>query len=59
LCGFCFFLNHTVKFGAVPPAPRPRPYRLTAVGAAILTEQLHELSEFAQLGLRRLGRTPG
>jgi DNA-binding PadR family transcriptional regulator len=38
---------------------RRRPYRLTAVGATILAEQLHELSEFAQLGLRRLGSPTG
>ena len=41
------------------PVGRRRPYRLTAVGATTLAEQLHELSEIAQLGLRRLGRTPG
>jgi hypothetical protein len=30
---------------------------LTAVGATMLAEQLHELSEFAELGLARLGRS--
>lgn len=44
---------------ALAPADRRRPYRLTGVGAAVLAEQLRELSEFAQLGLRRLGRAPG
>ena len=44
---------------ALAPVDRRRPYRLTAIGATVLAEQLHELSEFAQLGLRRLGRSPG
>ena len=44
---------------ALTPVDRRRPYRLTAVGATNLAEQLHELSEFAQLGLRRLGNTSG
>ena len=44
---------------SLAPVDRRRPYRLTAVGATILAEQLHELSQLAQLGLRRLGRTPG
>jgi DNA-binding PadR family transcriptional regulator len=39
------------------PVDRRRPYRLTAVGAAALAEQLHGLAEFARLGLRRLGET--
>ena len=39
------------------PVDRRRPYRLTAVGAAMLAEQLHGLSEFAQRGLRQLGKT--
>src|SRR5919107_5777023 len=43
---------------ALPPVDRRRPYRLTAIGATVLEEQLHGLSEFAQLGLRRLGRSP-
>ncbi|HEX5826752.1 MAG TPA: PadR family transcriptional regulator [Candidatus Limnocylindrales bacterium] len=45
---------------ALPPVDRRRPYRLTAVGEQVLADQLRELSEFAQLGLRRLGRAaPG
>lgn len=40
------------------PVDRRRPYRLTAVGASMLAEQLRGLSEFAQLGLRQLGQTP-
>ena len=39
------------------PVDRRRPYRLTAVGAADLAEQLRGLSEFAQQGLRQLGET--
>jgi DNA-binding PadR family transcriptional regulator len=42
---------------ALPPVDRRRPYRLTAVGATMLADQLRQLSEFAQLGLRRLGET--
>ena len=38
---------------------RRRPYRLTAVGATTLAEQLRELSAFADLGLRRLGQSTG
>src|SRR3954467_7786409 len=41
---------------ALPPVERRRPYELTAVGATMLSEQLRQLSEFAQVGLRRLGR---
>ena len=44
---------------ALPPVDRRRPYRLTAIGATVLAEQLHDLAEFAQLGLDRLGRSPG
>lgn len=44
---------------ALPPVDRRRPYRITAVGATVLAEQLRELSRFAELGLRRLGRAPG
>lgn len=44
---------------ALPPVDRRRPYRLTAVGAGVLAEQLRDLAEFAQLGLERLGRSPG
>ena len=39
----------------LPPIDRRRPYRLTAVGASMLAEHLHGLSEFAQRGLRQLG----
>ena len=42
---------------ALPPVDRRRPYRLTAVGATMLAEQLHQLSEFARGGLRRLGQS--
>jgi DNA-binding PadR family transcriptional regulator len=41
---------------ALTPVDRRRPYRLTAVGATVLTEQLRDLSEFASAGLRRLGQ---
>ena len=44
---------------ALPPVDRRRPYRLTALGATTVVEQLRELSAFAELGLRRLGRSPG
>jgi DNA-binding PadR family transcriptional regulator len=37
------------------PVDRRRPYRLTAVGATTLAEQLRGLSAFAELGLRQLG----
>ncbi|MEO6206370.1 MAG: PadR family transcriptional regulator [Candidatus Limnocylindrales bacterium] len=43
---------------ALAPVDRRRPYRLTAVGASVLADQLRELAEFAGLGLRRLGQTP-
>jgi DNA-binding PadR family transcriptional regulator len=43
---------------ALPPVDRRRPYRLKALGATTVAEQLHELSAFAELGLRRLGQTP-
>jgi DNA-binding PadR family transcriptional regulator len=39
------------------PIDRRRPYRLTAVGAANLAEQLRGLSKFAQQGLRQLGES--
>ncbi len=39
------------------PIDRRRPYRLTAVGASMLAEQLRGLSEFAQVGLRQLGKS--
>jgi DNA-binding PadR family transcriptional regulator len=41
---------------ALAPIDRRRPYRLTGVGATVLADQLRELNEFAELGLRRLGR---
>ena len=41
----------------MPPIDRRRPYRLTAVGASDLAEQLRGLSEFAQQGLRQLNQT--
>jgi DNA-binding PadR family transcriptional regulator len=40
---------------ALPPVERRRPYRLTGLGSTVLADQLRQLSEFAQLGLRRLG----
>ncbi len=40
---------------ALEPVDRRRPYRLTAVGATTLQEQLAGLEAFARLGLRRLG----
>ncbi len=40
------------------PVDRRRPYRLTGLGATVLADQLRELSEFAQLGLRRLSQVP-
>jgi DNA-binding PadR family transcriptional regulator len=39
---------------ALPPVERRRPYRLTALGASVLTDQLRDLAAFAALGLRRL-----
>src|SRR5687767_2369366 len=39
------------------PVDRRRPYRLTAVGASNLAEQLRGLCDYAQKGLRRLGQT--
>ena len=44
---------------ALVPVERRRPYRLTAIGTMVLAEQLHELAQFAELGLRRLGRSSG
>src|SRR4051794_27445719 len=43
---------------ALPPVDRRRPYRLTGVGATVLSDQLEQLSEFARVGLRRLGQAP-
>jgi DNA-binding PadR family transcriptional regulator len=42
---------------ALPPEDRRRPYRLTAVGASDLAEQLRDLTTFAQRGLAQLGKT--
>src|SRR5260370_39916096 len=42
---------------ALPPEDRRPPYRLTAVGASNLAQQLRDLSAFAQLGLTQHGRT--
>lgn len=44
---------------ALAPVDRRRPYRISALGAAVLAEQLRELADFAQLGLRRLRQSPG
>lgn len=44
---------------ALTPVERRRPYRLTAIGASVLSEQLRELAAFANVGLKRLGRSPG
>ena len=38
------------------PVDRRRPYRLTAVGETVLSEQLRELSDLAKFGLRQLNR---
>jgi DNA-binding PadR family transcriptional regulator len=43
---------------ALAPVDRRRPYRLSALGATVLAEQLSDLAEFAKLGLRRLGQAP-
>jgi DNA-binding PadR family transcriptional regulator len=43
---------------ALEPVDRRRPYRLTALGASTLAEQLRGLTEFARTGLRRLGESP-
>ena len=37
------------------PVDRRRPYRLSALGASNLAEQLRGLSRFAEQGLRQLG----
>jgi DNA-binding PadR family transcriptional regulator len=39
---------------ALPPEERRRPYRLTALGAAILETQLASLDGFVRTGLARL-----
>lgn len=43
---------------ALAPVDRRRPYRLTAIGASVLAEQLRDLAEFTEMGLRRLGGAP-
>lgn len=43
----------------LPPVDRRRPYRLTAVGATMLREQLSEMQSLASLGLRRLAESSG
>src|SRR5262245_40560012 len=43
---------------ALAPVDRRRPYKLTAIGEGVLAEQLRDLAEFAQGGLRRLGQAP-
>ena len=40
---------------ALEPVDRRRPYRLTAIGASTLAEQLRGLHHFARQGLRQLG----
>jgi DNA-binding PadR family transcriptional regulator len=44
---------------ALSPIDRRRSYRLTAVGASVVAEQLRDLSEFAHARLKRFGRSPG
>jgi len=39
------------------PVDRRRPYRLTAIGASNLADQLRSLSEYAERGLRHLGES--
>lgn len=41
---------------ALEPVERRRPYRLTAIGETVLTDQLRGLARLADLGLTRLGR---
>jgi DNA-binding PadR family transcriptional regulator len=41
---------------ALAPIDRRRPYRLTGVGETVLADQLRGLAEFADLGLKRLGK---
>jgi DNA-binding PadR family transcriptional regulator len=41
----------------MPAVERRRPYRLTGIGASMLAEQLRGLSDFAEQGLRHLGRS--
>jgi DNA-binding PadR family transcriptional regulator len=42
---------------ALEPIDRRRPYRLTALGATTLADQLASLEAFARLGLQRLAAT--
>ena len=44
---------------ALRPVDRRRPYRLTAVGAGVLAEQLRDLAALAELGLSRLSQSQG
>jgi DNA-binding PadR family transcriptional regulator len=44
---------------ALSPIDRRRPYRLTAVGARVVAEQLRDFAGFAQPRFNRLGRSPG
>ena len=43
----------------LPPVERRRPYKLTAVGASMLQEQLSEMQSLASLGLQRLAESSG
>jgi DNA-binding PadR family transcriptional regulator len=43
----------------LPPVERRRPYKLTAVGASMLKEQLGEMQSLASLGLQRLAESSG
>ena len=42
---------------SLPPVERRRPYKLTAVGASFLQEQLSEMQSLATLGLQRLAES--
>ena len=44
---------------ALPPVDRRRPYRLSGLGATVLSDQLRDLAAFAALGLRRLEESSG
>lgn len=44
---------------ALEPVDRRRPYRLTGLGSTVLAEQLRQLADFANLGLRRLSDASG
>ena len=43
----------------LPQVERRRPYKLTAVGASMLQEQLGEMQSLASLGLQRLAESSG